>query len=62
VLVDLACGTGNSTVPWTLRRGLHVVGVDSSEAVLRVARRKSPAVRWYREDLKACAFPSAPTS
>jgi ubiquinone/menaquinone biosynthesis C-methylase UbiE len=51
LLVDLACGTGNSTVPW-VRRGLRVVGVDRSEAMLRVARRKSSAVRWYRQDLR----------
>jgi ubiquinone/menaquinone biosynthesis C-methylase UbiE len=51
VLVDLACGTGNSTVPWTRRRGLRVVGVDRSEAMLRIARTKSSAVRWYRQDL-----------
>jgi ubiquinone/menaquinone biosynthesis C-methylase UbiE len=51
VLVDLACGTGNSTVPW-VRRGLRVVGVDRSEAMLRVARKKSSAVRWYRRDLR----------
>ena len=53
VLVDLACGTGNATVPWARRRGLRVVGVDRSEAMLRVARRKSSAVRWYRQDLKS---------
>jgi ubiquinone/menaquinone biosynthesis C-methylase UbiE len=53
VLVDLACGTGNSTVPWAGRRGLRVVGVDRSEAMLRVARKKSVAVRWYRQDLRA---------
>jgi ubiquinone/menaquinone biosynthesis C-methylase UbiE len=57
VLVDLACGTGNTTVPWTRRRGLRVVGVDRSEAMLRVARRKSSAVRWYRQDLKALDVP-----
>jgi ubiquinone/menaquinone biosynthesis C-methylase UbiE len=51
VLVDLACGTGNSTVPW-VRRGWRVAGVDRSEAMLRVARRKSSAVRWYRQDLR----------
>ena len=51
VLVDLACGTGNSTIPWTRRRGLSVVGVDRSEAMLRVARSKSAHVRWYKQDL-----------
>lgn len=53
VLVDLACGTGNTTVPWAGRRGWTVVGVDQSEAMLRVARRKSRAARWVRRDLTA---------
>jgi ubiquinone/menaquinone biosynthesis C-methylase UbiE len=57
VLVDLACGTGNTTVPWTRRRGLRVVGVDRSEAMLRVARRKSSAVRWYCQDLAKLDIP-----
>jgi SAM-dependent methyltransferase len=57
VLVDLACGTGNSTVPWAGRRGLRVVGVDRSEAMLRVARRKSSGVRWYRQDLRRLRLP-----
>ncbi len=57
VLVDLACGTGNTTVPWTRGRGLRVVGVDRSEAMLRVARRKSSAVRWYRQELAEMDVP-----
>jgi ubiquinone/menaquinone biosynthesis C-methylase UbiE len=57
VLVDLACGTGNTTVPWTRRRGLRVVGVDRSEAMLRVGRRKSSAVRWYRQEIAALHIP-----
>jgi SAM-dependent methyltransferase len=51
VLVDLACGTGNSTIPWARRRNWTVVGVDRSAAMLAVARRKSSRVRWYRQDL-----------
>ena len=34
-LVDLMCGTGNSTVPWLRRSGWCVVGVDGSAAMLR---------------------------
>ncbi len=56
VLVDLACGTGNSTIPWTRRRSWTVVGVDRSEAMLRVARKKSRRVRWYRQELKMLAL------
>ena len=57
VLVDLACGTGNSTIPWTRRRGWTVVGVDRSEAMLREARRKSARVQWYRQDLTRLRLP-----
>jgi ubiquinone/menaquinone biosynthesis C-methylase UbiE len=52
VLVDLACGTGNSTVPWARRRGWTVIGVDRSAAMLREARRKSRRVRWIRQDIR----------
>lgn len=51
VIVDLACGTGNSTIPWAAKRGRTVIGVDVSEAMLRVARRKSARVRWVRQDM-----------
>jgi SAM-dependent methyltransferase len=51
VLVDLACGIGNSTVPWTRHRNWTIAGVDVSAAMLAVARRKSSRVRWYRQDL-----------
>jgi SAM-dependent methyltransferase len=50
VLVDLACGTGNSTVPWVGRNRV-VIGVDRSAAMLVEARRKSGDVRWYRQDI-----------
>jgi ubiquinone/menaquinone biosynthesis C-methylase UbiE len=52
VLVDLACGTGNSTVPWSRRRGWTVIGVDRSAAMLRQAEKKSRQVRWIRQDLR----------
>ena len=38
-LVDLMCGTGNSTIPWTRRAGWSIVGVDGSAAMLRQARK-----------------------
>jgi SAM-dependent methyltransferase len=57
VLVDLACGTGNTAIPWTRRRGWQVIGVDGSAAMLRQARRKSGSVRWYRQDLTALRLP-----
>lgn len=49
-IVDLACGTGNTAVPWADGRGRVVIGVDRSEAMLRMARPKSRRVRWVRQD------------
>ncbi len=52
VLADLACGTGNSTVPWTKQKGWTVIGVDRSSAMLREARKKSKRVHWICQDLR----------
>ncbi len=38
-MLDAACGTGLSLLPWA-RRGYRVAGVDASEAMLRRARRR----------------------
>ena len=57
VLVDIACGTGNSTIPWTRRRGLAVIGVDRSPSMLAVARKKSAAVEWHCQDLTRLRLP-----
>src|SRR5947209_8033742 len=40
--LDIACGTGNSTVP-LIDRGYSVVGCDISERMILEARRKLPA-------------------
>ena len=50
-LLDLACGTGESTVPF-LRRGYDVAGCDVSEAMLSAARLKVPTRPFHRADLR----------
>lgn len=39
-IIDLACGTGSSTLPFA-RRGYKVTGIDLSEAMLKQAREKT---------------------
>lgn len=46
-LHDLACGTGNATLPMR-QRGLPVSGSDASAAMLAVARAKLPGVELTR--------------
>lgn len=59
-IIDLACGTGSSTLPFA-RRGYKVAGVDLSSAMLDQARRKTVrnklAVPFYEQDLSQLSLP-----
>lgn len=50
-LLDIACGTGNSFLPF-LRRGFHVSGSDSSSGMLAEAARKAPRARLVLADMR----------
>jgi SAM-dependent methyltransferase len=50
-LLDLACGTGNSFLPF-LRRGFSVTGCDASAAMLAHAAAKAPHVELVQCDLR----------
>ena len=54
-LLDAACGTGLSTLPW-LEKGYRVTAVDRSERALELAREKvgdaDYPVEFYRRDLR----------
>jgi SAM-dependent methyltransferase len=50
-LLDVACGTGNSFMPF-VRRGFRVTGCDGSAAMLAEAARKAPDVALVRADMR----------
>ena len=55
-LIDLGCGTGNSTE--ALRRrwpGAEVTGLDNSARMLETAARDYPAGKWVQADINAWA-------
>jgi ubiquinone/menaquinone biosynthesis C-methylase UbiE len=56
-VLDVACGTGVVAAAAADRAGPSgtVLGLDSNEAMLAVARRLRPDLRWQRGD--ACALP-----
>ena len=54
-VLEVGCGTGNLTRE-LVRLGYEVVGVDVSEGMLAVARRKVPGVRFVRADVRELAL------
>lgn len=59
-VLDLACGTGNVTLE-LLKRGYSVDGVDASEGMLRIARRKlGSRARLWRQDARELDLPPPP--
>jgi len=54
-VLDAGCGTGRVAIELA-RRGIEVVGVDRSEAMLEVAQTEAPGVRWVRHDLAGAAL------
>jgi SAM-dependent methyltransferase len=50
-VLDLGCGTGNSTMPM-FAFGLDVTGLDASEEMLERARDKLPPVNFVQGDFK----------
>lgn len=60
VIVDLACGTGNTTIPLAAK-GYTLYGVDLAPAMLDKAREKAKAqnlqVKFLQQDMRELAIP-----
>ncbi|MBE6581666.1 MAG: class I SAM-dependent methyltransferase [Ruminococcaceae bacterium] len=54
IVLDLACGTGNITLP-LLKRGYDMIGVDLSDDMLNIARNKKGGnkVLWLCQDMRS---------
>jgi len=55
--LDVGTGTGHFAC-LLAKQGLQVIGLDSSEAMLRVAREKGAPVHWQRGEAEALPFPT----
>ncbi len=58
-VLDLACGTGNVALE-LLARGYEAEGADYSEAMIEIARRKSPDTPFWHQDARSLQLPGAP--
>lgn len=54
-VLELACGTG--AVLKLLRPSYQIVGLDLSEEMLEIARKKVPAATFYQGDMSAFSLP-----
>jgi ubiquinone/menaquinone biosynthesis C-methylase UbiE len=55
-LLDLGCGTGNSSAPF-LEKGLRVTGIDRASAMLEIARTKLPGATFVQADFTDFVLP-----
>lgn len=51
VVLDLACGTGQSAEPF-IKKGCKVIGIDISSEMLKIARKKYKFQKLYQYDLE----------
>jgi len=51
-VLDLGCGTGTPIATYFVQRGVDVVGVDSSETMISLFRRRLPGVAACLSDMR----------
>jgi SAM-dependent methyltransferase len=55
-VIDVGCGTGHIAHDLS-SRGLDVVGLDPSKAMLTLAQQRYPEMRWRLGDASLCGLP-----
>lgn len=54
-MLDMGRGTGRPMAEYIASQGRHVLGVDQSESMLAIARRRLPAEQWVLSTMEAFA-------
>lgn len=54
--LDIGCGTGNYTIEFS-RRGVKMIGIDPSEAMLSIARTRNNTVQWVNGKAESLSLP-----
>ena len=52
-VLDLGCGGGQPVSAWLIAEGFRFTGVDYSEAMLDIARRRWPSEDWRLSDIRS---------
>ncbi|WP_372574520.1 class I SAM-dependent methyltransferase [Ruegeria jejuensis] len=56
-ILDLGCGSGDPIAGYFLGLGHRVVGMDASQAMIRIARQRRPEGDWRLGDMRVLALP-----
>lgn len=57
IALDVGCGGSGRFIELLRRRGLEVEGLDLSDEMLRLAKRRHPDVQFYHADICTWGFP-----
>lgn len=57
--LDVGCGTGNYTIPFEKEPFLKLLGIDKSDDMLNVAKRRSHHIEWLLGDILTYDFKGA---
>lgn len=55
-VLDLGCGGGEPLARYLIEQGLRVTGVDSSPALIEIARARFPKERWMAGDMRTVSL------
>ena len=51
-MLDLGCGTGDPVARYLMGLALKVIGIDSAEEMIRIARSRLPEACWITGDMR----------
>ena len=55
-ILDLGCGSGKPIAAYLIKQGHSIVGVDSSDVMIRMAQRNFPEQDWLQADMRTVQF------
>ncbi len=51
-VLDVGCGAGQPIADYLIKQGFQLTGIDASEKMLEISRRRFPQVDWIQMDMR----------
>ncbi|OTH00210.1 class I SAM-dependent methyltransferase [Acinetobacter sp. ANC 4973] len=55
-ILDLGCGSGKPIADYLIQHDHKIIGVDSSDVMIEMARQNFPEQRWLQADMRTVEF------